>query len=112
MKPWVHAQNSARKFGGVPQDYIAIHDWFDQTKAALPDMRHRAVLHNAMGCFLAEQVFGHVVHNSDGKDVPTRTIAEQHILEDVGFIPTLEKCFEGYKIPAWLGGIAKVEIVD
>jgi len=39
MKPWVHAENSARKFGGTPKDYLRIHDWFDQTKAHFPDMR-------------------------------------------------------------------------
>jgi hypothetical protein len=46
MKPFTHARNSARRHGGVPADYQAIHDFFDSTKAALPDMRHRALLHS------------------------------------------------------------------
>jgi hypothetical protein len=47
MKPFIHAKNSARKYGGVPEDYQAVHDFFDSTKAALPDIRHRALLHSS-----------------------------------------------------------------
>lgn len=113
MKPWDHAVSSVRKYGGKPEDYIKLHDWFDQTKAAVPDMRHRVMLHNAMGCYVAEQVFGHVITNSIGRQVPTRALAEQHIIEDLGFIPTLEKCFEGMALAPWMGGMGrKLQIVD
>ena len=27
--PLHHAESSARKFGGTPADYQAVHDWFD-----------------------------------------------------------------------------------
>ena len=27
-----HAVSSARKWGGVPEDYLAIHTWFDKSK--------------------------------------------------------------------------------
>jgi hypothetical protein len=27
-----HAVSSARKFGGVPEDYTAVHSWFDRSK--------------------------------------------------------------------------------
>jgi hypothetical protein len=27
--PYHHAVRSARLFGGRPEDYLAIHDWFD-----------------------------------------------------------------------------------
>lgn len=37
---------------------MPIHNFLDSTKAALPDVRHRMILHNSFGCFLAEQVFG------------------------------------------------------
>jgi hypothetical protein len=30
--PYHHAVRSARLFGGKPEDYLAIHDWFDQSK--------------------------------------------------------------------------------
>lgn len=47
MKPWIHAKISVKKFGGLPEDYIEIHNWFDQTKTHIPDSRHRLVLHNS-----------------------------------------------------------------
>ena len=104
MKPMVHARLSAKKFGGVAEDYLAIHDFMDMTKMALPDVRHRMVLHNSVGIYIAERVFGHTIVNSDNKTVHVRDIAENHVIEDLGFIPTLERCFEGMKIEAWMGG--------
>jgi hypothetical protein len=41
--PLKHAQNSARKFGGKPEDYLPIHNCFDESKAFLADFRHRAL---------------------------------------------------------------------
>ena len=32
MTPWSHAESSAEQFGGIPEDYIRIHDWLDETK--------------------------------------------------------------------------------
>ncbi len=104
MKPMVHARLSAKKYGGVPEDYLKIHDWFDSTKAALPDVRHRMILHNAFGCFLAEQLFGHTLTNSDGKVVHVRDIAENHVIEDLGFIPTIERCLAGMPVEPWMSG--------
>jgi hypothetical protein len=49
MKPLKHAVSSAKRFGGKPEDYQAIHDFFDMGKAAHPDVRHRALLHHSMG---------------------------------------------------------------
>lgn len=106
MKPHMHARNSARKYGGKPEDYQAIHDFFDQTKAALPDMRHRAVLHNAFGIFLAERMFGTLITNSDGKQVSVRDIGEDHVIEDLGFIPTLQDYLKHIDLDgaAWMSG--------
>lgn len=57
MKPYLHGAVSVKKWGGKEEDYQKIHDWFDQTKAHFPDMRHRAILHSSFGIFLCEQVF-------------------------------------------------------
>jgi hypothetical protein len=46
--PLQHAQSSTRKFGGKPEDYVAIHTWFDCSKAYLADFRHRALRHHAV----------------------------------------------------------------
>ena len=42
-----------RKWGGSANDYFALHQWFDATKAHLPDNRHRMLLHNSFGMLLA-----------------------------------------------------------
>jgi len=53
--PIKHAESSARKFGGKAEDYLAIHNWFDESKAFLSDFRHRALRHHAEGIFLCER---------------------------------------------------------
>lgn len=108
MKPWKHARGSARRWGGKPEDYITIHDFIDSTKIAMPDMRHRAILHNAFGCFLVERIFGHVLVNSDGKEVSTRDVAEEHVKEDLGFIPSLEDFLDELPQSEWHGGIHRL----
>jgi hypothetical protein len=100
--PYHHSISSARKFGGVWQDYIKIHSWFDETKAHYPDMRHRALRHHSEGIFWCEQQFGVVIENSDGKLVPTRAIGEQHMLEDIGFIPTIKQYLDCMSQEGWM----------
>ena len=88
--PFHHSLSSVKKWGGKPEDYLHIHEFFDQTKAHLADSRHRAVLHNSFGIFLCQQVFGPtLIRKSDGREIPVRFIGEQHVLEDLGCIPTL-----------------------
>lgn len=125
-----HAVSSARRYGGVPEDYLEIHNFLDSSKAAWADHRHRAVLHHSYGIFITEQMFGLkeetrllrqaidripgwlrrllrlqvpattpvTIRASSGRDIPIRLLAEQHVLEDCGFIPAL---------PDYLGGMPK-----
>jgi hypothetical protein len=104
VKPYIHAVNSARKYGGVPDDYQAIHDFFDSSKASLADIRHRALLHSSFGIFLVERVFGATIVNSDGKRVSVRDIGEDHVIEDLGFIPTVEKWLRNIPVADWMFG--------
>jgi hypothetical protein len=90
MTPYYHALSSVKKFGGKPEDYIKIHDWFDETKQYTGDFTHRALRHHSAGVQWAIEKFGHAIENSDGKMVPTKIIAEQHVMEDCGKIPTVE----------------------
>src|SRR5690242_4173571 len=99
---FIHAKSSARKFGGKPEDYQKIHDFFDQTKACYGELQHRAILHNTLGCFLAEQIFGTTIKNSDGRQVPVRLVSEQHIIEDLGFIPTIENWLDSLPLKDWM----------
>ena len=104
MKPLEHALTDVKKFGGVVDDYIKIHEFFDQTKAFEPSMTHRAVLHNAFGIYLCTQVFGDYFKNSDGELVAVRTIGERHVLQDLKFIPTFHDCFGDMPLKDWMMG--------
>lgn len=102
MNPYYHAVSSAKKFGGTAEDYQAIHDWFDESKMMYANFRHRALRHHAEGCYMAERVFGHTITNSAGRKVPTRFIAEQHILEDLGFIPSVQDWMSNITAQDWM----------
>lgn len=102
--PFKHAESSARKFGGKAEDYLAIHNWFDESKAFLPDFRHRALRHHAEGIFLAERVFGIAIVNSVGNKVPVRYVGEQHVKEDLGCIPTVQDWLSEIKPQPWMYG--------
>ena len=98
-----HAVSSARKWGGKPDDYQAIHDWLDGSKLILADFRHRALRHHAEGCFAAEALFGLTLTNSAGRSVPVRLIAEQHIVEDLGRIPSFADWVRCIRPEPWMG---------
>ena len=107
MKPLVHATNSVRKYGGVVEDYLPIHNFFDHSKSCVADIRHRAVMHNAFGIYVVEQVFGVYVTNAEGKKVSVRQLGEDHVIEDLGFIPSLEHWLRNIPIADWMHGAAR-----
>lgn len=100
--PYHHAVSSAKKYGGKSEDYQHIHDWFDESKAFLADFRHRSLRHHAEGIFMCEKIFGTTLTNSDGKVVPVRFIGEQHVKEDLGFIPDFAQWARGIKPESWM----------
>lgn len=104
MKPHLHAESSAKKWGGLPSDYQGIHDLLDLSKSAHADMRHRAILHNSLGPYICERVFGITIVNSDGRTVSVRDVAERHIIEDMGQIPSVSDYLSGMPMYDWLGG--------
>ncbi len=104
MKPHIHAKRSARRWGGAPEDYQPIHDLIDSPKSAYCDIRQRAILHNSFGIYLAERVFGPTITNSDGKTVSVRDVAEHHVFEDMGHIPTVEKWLSKIPVEPWMWG--------
>lgn len=103
---------------------MPIHDWFDQTKAHHGDFRHRALRHHAEGIFLMEAIFGpklplsicakcgdsreeHWTTNGDDhafkpKVVPTRWVGEQHVTEDLGFIPAATEWLSAIVPKPWM----------
>tara|TARA_R100001530_G_scaffold16339_1_gene14401 strand:+ start:1161 stop:1493 length:333 start_codon:yes stop_codon:yes gene_type:complete len=99
---YYHALSSVKKWGGDPEDYQPIHDWFDESKMIVADYRHRALRHHAEGCFMAERIFGTTITNSDRKVVPVRLIAERHIIEDLGFVPSFVDWIKYIKPVKWM----------
>jgi hypothetical protein len=101
--PYHHALSSVKKWGGKVEDYLPIHDWFDDTKRLLGDFRHRALRHHAEGIFLAEQVFGKTLTNGGGRVIPVRWVGEQHVQEDLGRIPAAADWLRCIRPEAWMG---------
>ena len=104
-KPWIHAQSSAKRFGGKPDDYMSIHELLDSSKATIADNRHRALTHTSW--FISSilpRIFGETATNSAGKTYSVRDVAEQHVLEDYGnqFIPTPQDFLQTMAYEDWM----------
>jgi len=127
-----HAVSSARKFGGHSDDYLRIHALIDSSKTAWADQRHRAVFHTSFGIGVIIQIVGMeeqlaqytralwwvpqwlrrwlgfpgvaplTIRTSTGRHVPIRAIAEQHCLEDFGFVPSLEQYLKQLPKETWM----------
>ena len=135
--PHHHAVSSQRKWGGTADDYIAIHHWFDESKAHFGDFRHRALRHHTEGIFLMESIFGNTITLStcgrcgkpedehpwrDDVDlllpkeclefkpklIPTRWVGEQHVQEDLGFIPPASMWLEKIQPEPWMNRSRKL----
>ena len=101
--PYHHALSSTKKWGGTVDDYLRIHDWFDESKKITADFRHRALRHHAEGIFMAEAIFGSTITLSTGRVIPTRWIGEQHVREDLGFIPSFVDWATAIRPKRWMG---------
>lgn len=114
--PLLHAKSSVRKFGGIPEDYIHIHDWFDESKGWIGHSNHRLFRHHSEGIFECEKVFGKSFVNSDGKTVYTRYVGEQHVKEDCNnIIPSAKDwvdALQSEKKPLWMLKTMKLDVTD
>ena len=102
-----HAKSSAKRYGGVPADYVAIHKWFDETKHHHGDFRHRALRHHTMGIAECVEKFGDTITNSEGSEVSVRWIAEQHVREDHGSLPSVTDWLKKIAPEPWMGNRAR-----
>jgi hypothetical protein len=103
MHPYHHSLGSVKIWGGKPEDYLDIHNWFDATKELFGDARHRALRHHSQGIFEAERLFGVTITNSDGRIVSVRYVGEQHVKEDCGGrIPSVQDWFQHIPVEVWM----------
>lgn len=108
MKPFEHSQASVRKWGGKLEDYFPIHEKMDSSKSAHATMKHRLIFHNSFGIYLIQDIFGVTITNSDGKTISVREIAELHVLEDLGKIPSLDEWLDDMPLQKWHGNPTKI----
>jgi hypothetical protein len=113
VNSWYHAQSCARKWGGAPDLYLPIHEFIDSSKQVIGDIRHRSLYHHTLGVFLCERIFGKtltVTRNNGSIEVPVRLIAERHVLEDLGWLPSPADYIEGMPIKPWMSGAQRKEL--
>jgi hypothetical protein len=113
VNSWNHAQSAARKWGGCPDDYIAIEEFIDSSKKIIGDVRHRSLYHHTTGVWLCQEVFGRtiaVAHKHGTVEIPVRLVAERHILEDLGWLPSPADYIAGMPISPWMSGAQRKEL--
>lgn len=105
MIPYIHAELSAKRYGGIAEDYLDIHELMDSSKATFPNNLHRVLTHNSwFTVTILPKVFGHVRTNSDGRRYNVKDVGEYHILEDfkMRFIPSVQDYLENMVLQPWM----------
>ena len=67
-------------------------------------MRHRSVYHHTEGAWLCQRICGTPITLSTGRMVPVRLIAERHIIEDLGWLPSPHDYIKNMSLEQWMGG--------
>ena len=107
--PYHHALSSVKKWGGTVEDFLLLHNWFDvESKMITADFRHRALRHHAEGIVMLERMHGTTMTISTGRIVPVRLIGEQHVAEDLGFIPSFVDWVRCIRPEPWMGRAAPI----
>lgn len=75
----------------------------------IADFRHRALRHHAEGIFMSATIFGATVTLSTRRIIPTRWIGEQHVREDLGFIPSFGDWVKAIRPEPWMGRTQKLD---
>ena len=58
---------------------------------------------------MAETIFGPTLTLSTDRVIPTRWVGEQHVREDLGFIPSFADWVKAIRPEPWMGRAAKIE---
>ena len=114
MNPHIHAQSSAKRYGGEMEDYLDLHTFMDSSKGHFPDNRHRALTHNTFFIrTVLPRVFGDTLVNSEGKTVSITQLGEDHVLEDHHhkYLPTAQDYLELLPYQDWMGSTKSTKTV-
>ena len=58
---------------------------------------------------MAETIFGSTITLSTGRVVPVRWIGEQHVREDLGFVPSFADWVKAIRPEPWMGRALKLD---
>ena len=58
---------------------------------------------------MLETIFGPTLTLSTGKVIPTRWVGEQHVKEDLGFIPSFADWVKAIRPLPWMGRARRIE---
>jgi hypothetical protein len=67
---------------------------------------------NASGVYMAETIFGRTITLSTGRVIPVRWIGEQHVREDLGFVPSFADWVRNIRPEPWMGRAIKLHQDD
>ncbi|MGE0282671.1 MAG: hypothetical protein AB7P20_18955 [Rhizobiaceae bacterium] len=93
---------SAARFGGDAAAYLALHNWFLETRNWSAGPEHLAFRHHAFGIFEAEARLGPVIALDTGTAVPTRVVAERHVRQVLGRVPSANEFLKRIKGERWM----------
>jgi hypothetical protein len=108
--PMVHSRSSVKRWGGVEEDYLAIHKLLDSPKATMNNNTSRMLTHNTWFAYeVIPLIFGYNIINSDGRSVDVVDIAMLHIAEDFRhkFIPTPQDYLQHMQVQPWMNNGVK-----
>lgn len=110
MNSWYHAVSASRKWGGEPEAYLAIEEFIDSSKKIVGDFRHRSMYHHTAGVWLCQELFGTTLMIAGRVRIPVRLIAERHIIEDLGWLPSPADYIKNMEKVPWMSGTTRKEV--
>ena len=88
---------------------MEIEEFIDSSKKIVGDARHRSVYHHTEGVWLCQRIFG-VTITVGKKQIPVRLIAERHIIEDLGCLPSPADYIKNMPLAVWMSGAQRKEL--
>jgi hypothetical protein len=106
------AEGLAARWGGVPDDYLALIDFFDKPSEFAPENPAAAMItHNSFGIFLAEELLGTTITLTETGDsrrfpqiISTRSAAEDLVYARIGSIPPAGNLAAHTRLKLWMCG--------
>jgi hypothetical protein len=107
------AESLAARWGGVPDDYFPLIDFFDKPCEFAPDNPAAAAMitHNSLGIFLAEELLGTVIPLTETNDlrqctqiISTRSASEDLVYARIGSIPPAGNLAAHTRLRLWMCG--------